>query len=67
MIAMRPLSQQMLEWARIGASIRLRELRAEAQEIHSLFPELKRHARSERMKATWAKRKAGQRKDSASL
>lgn len=58
---MKPLSPQMLEWARIGASIRLRELLAEAQEIHNLFPELARQARSEKMKAARAKRKAGSR------
>jgi hypothetical protein len=50
----------MKQWARLGAEIRLRELDAEAAAIRKAFPELKTKnaARSAAMRRAWATRRA---------
>jgi hypothetical protein len=54
------MTDQMQQWARLGAEICLRELDAEAAAIREAFPELKTKnaARSAAMKRALAKRRA---------
>lgn len=54
------MGDQMKQWARLGAEIRLRDLDAEAAAIREAFPELKTKnaAHSSAMKRAWAKRRA---------